>query len=559
MASLRPSTLLAAMVLAAMAVYALTTAGPYGMRILTIGGIYALNVIGYQFIFGHAGALSLAQGTFFGLGAYTAALLGLHLDVGFLASFPAAILVPTAVALVIAIPVLRLETHYLALATLGISQVALLIATNWQAVTGGANGLPNVPGIVIFGHAFGRGMETFLAVWLLVGLGLVLAARILSANRRLTYQLQREKPLAAQAVGIDRDRLRLAALVLSAGYGGAAGALYVHTTRVISPDALAFSVLVLTLAMTVIGGRLSLAGAVIGGLLLTLIPEWFRFLDQYYLLATGTVMLAMVVFAPNGLSALADRLRPAAPAAPQPVTAPPGPAPVADDKPALSVAELIKRFGGVTAVDIAELIIPQGQVCGAIGPNGSGKTTLLNLVSGFVAADAGTVAAFGHDLTPLPAFRRAGCGVARCFQHALLLDDRTVFDNVASARDPAAARAAIAVCGLDDLADRSCGALSFGRRRLVELARALAGSPRLVLLDEPAAGLSEDEQMQLAAIIAGRRDLTWLVVDHNTGFLAQVADRLVCLDAGRVIADGTPEAALADPAVRTAVFGEVPA
>ncbi|MGF1627472.1 MAG: ATP-binding cassette domain-containing protein [Alphaproteobacteria bacterium] len=567
---LRPSTILAALCAAGVVAYALTGAGPYQLRVLTLAGVYGLNVIGYQLIFGHAGALSLAQATFFGLGAYATALLSRSLGLDFLLTFPAAILVAGVVALAIAIPVLRLETHYLALATLGVSQVALLVAINWQTVTGGANGLPDVPGIAAFGLALGRGLPTFLAVWACLGIGLMVAARMLSPQRRLRFELQRERPLAAAAVGIDRDRLRLVALLMSAGYGGAAGALYVHTTRVISPDALAFSILVLTLAMTVIGGRLSLAGAILGALLLTQIPEWFRFLDRYYLLAYGAAMLAMVVFAPNGLAALVDRAVPKRASGrgedrspPAPASPPrPFPAPRDGEPLPLAIAYLCKAFGGVVAVDVARLEVPPGQVCGIFGPNGSGKTTLLNLVSGFERADRGTIVAFGRELGRLPAFRRAETGIARCFQQAMLLDDRPVLENVAVAvrgSDLRAGRAAalplLERCGLAALAEQPCRSLSFGQRRLVELARALAGRPRLVLLDEPAAGLADDDLARLGAVMAASRDVTWLIVDHNTTFLAAVADRLVCLDRGAVIADGAPAAVLRDPAVVDAYFG----
>ncbi|MEZ5669426.1 MAG: branched-chain amino acid ABC transporter permease [Alphaproteobacteria bacterium] len=234
---LRPSTAIAMLAVAAMLAYALTGAGPYGLRVLTLAGVWALNVAGYQFIFGHAGALSLAQGTFFGIGAYASALASLHLGAEFALTMPLAVAAASLVAAAVAVPVLRLETHYLALATLGISQVALLVAVNWESATGGANGLPNVPGIVLFGVALGRGLPTFVAVWICVGAGLAIAGLVLSPWRRLRYALQRERPLAAAAVGIDRASLRFAALLLSAAFGGAAGALYVHTTRVISPDA----------------------------------------------------------------------------------------------------------------------------------------------------------------------------------------------------------------------------------------------------------------------------------------------------------------------------------
>ncbi len=557
--------IVAALLIAAAALFG----DPYTQRVLTIAGVYAINVIGYQLVFGHLGALSLAQGAFFGLGAYTTSLLALNAGLPFPLTLAASVAVPTLLAAVIALPVLRLESHYFALATLGIAQVILVVAVNWTAVTGGANGLPNVPGIAFGEVPLGRGWPTMLAVWTGVVVVAVAALAWLRPRRRLALGLARQQPMAAAAVGIDIARLRFAAFLMSAACGGVAGALYVHTTRVISPDALGFSVMVTTLAMTVIGGRLRIAGALIGALLLAHVPEWLRFLGQYYLIAYGVALLAFVVLAPDGIAGWLARLVPVGkpshvgepPSAPHPV-----PAAASLAGPVLAAAQVCKHYGGVWAVDGVDLEVGAGEVHGIIGANGSGKTTLLNCLGGTVRADGGTIQFCGEDITAWSADRRARDGIARAFQTSMLLEGETVRDNVAAgwlgeggldgAR--AEADAVLARCGLAGAGDSAAGELPMALRRRVEIARALVGRPRLVLLDEPAAGLTEGEQEILADMIAGAatNGVAWIVVDHHLPFLRRVAGRLHCMAEGHVIASGAPDAVLDDPAVRRGYFGE---
>ena len=247
------------LLLAALVVYAGTRASPYDLRVLTLAGCQALLVLGYQFIFGHAGALSLAQGAFFGLGTYVTAILGTRYHWGFAATFPLSILAPLALAAVVAVPVLRLASHYFALATLGLAQVALLLVVNAGDWTGGALGLTGVPGIAILGEAVPRGLPLAAAVWGIVGLGAWLSWRVTHGLTGRAYAVLRSDPLAAAATGLARTRLRFSAFLLSAAYAGAAGALQAHTVGVVSSETLEFSVMVTCLAMTVIGGSTRIA------------------------------------------------------------------------------------------------------------------------------------------------------------------------------------------------------------------------------------------------------------------------------------------------------------
>ncbi|MHB1218750.1 MAG: branched-chain amino acid ABC transporter ATP-binding protein/permease [Alphaproteobacteria bacterium] len=553
---------------ALLTLYAAFMGDIYGLRLLTQAGIYALLVIGYQFVFGHTGAFSLAQGAFFGLGAYVTGILGAKLGWGFLATFPLSILLPAAFALLVAAPVLRLETHYFALATLGLAQVVLIGAVNWEALTGGANGLVGVPRVSLFGAQVAPGWPLLLFVWGLVALSGLLAWRLTRGMRGLMYRTLRERPLAAASVGLDGGALRAVAFVLSAAYGGAAGALHANSLGVVSPEVFDFSIMVACLTMAVVGGRTRIAGAILGAVLLIHLPEWLRGLEQYYLIAYGAALLLVVILAPDGLAGLVDllwrrRARGAHETLPfVPARASGAPAGGA----VLHIEHVAKSFGGVAALDGVSLRVAPGEVVGLIGPNGSGKSTLANIVTGLYRADQGHIRLDETALERLRPHEIARLGVARSFQTAELIGDASLIDNIAvafaCAREPLAlargrALTALAQAGLSERAWLNASSQPAGVRRLAEIARATARRPRLLVLDEPSASLTDDERATLARLLRGfaGNGLAILVIDHNVPFLAGLAGRLVCLEAGRVIAAGTPDAVLADPAVRRAYLG----
>jgi branched-chain amino acid transport system permease protein len=553
-----------------LALYALFFASSYDQRILTLAGIYVIMVLGYQFIFGHAGALSLAQGAFFGVGAYVTGILASQYGTGFLVTFPLSIAGASVLALIVAVPVLRLASHYFALATLALSQLLLLIAVNWVSVTGGANGLPGVPPITIGDWQATRGTSLLLFVWGIAAAAMLIARWQLNPLRVAVFTVMRDAPLAVPAFGIDPGLLRLRAFLLSAAFGGAAGALFVHTNRVVSPETLGFGIMITCLTMTVVGGRFGILGAVIGALLLTHLPEWFRGLDEYYLVAVGVLLLAMVVFAPDGLASFIKPAQASTPASSQPVTTKPVSL-ITDGPPVLNVSRLSKRYGGIQALDHVDLSVGAGEIVGLIGPNGAGKTTLANIITGIARADSGSIQSTDFDLTTATPTAIARAGIARTFQTPQLPDGLTVHEVVATAAansgsgsgsgsgSDVSARAAIATCHLSDIADARCGTLAHGLRRRVELARALAGEPHILVLDEPAAGLAPTEQTEIAEILRAlaAAGLAVLLIDHNIEFLRPLATRLACLDAGRVIADGPLDDVLADNAVRNAYFGLV--
>ncbi|MGA7806015.1 ABC transporter permease subunit [Bradyrhizobium sp.] len=571
---------------AALTVYALFFATPYDMRILTLCGIYALLVIGFQFIFGHAGAVSLAQATFFGLGGYITGIVATRFGAGFLVTFPLSIAGPVLLAVVVAIPVLKLEEHYFSLATLGIGLVVLLLAVQWSDITGGTNGLPGIPPIEFAGHVLSDRRSMLCFVWSVVVIGCLIVWQVTRGLHGLAFHLMREDRVAASALGLNIAHLRFTAFVLSAAYGGAAGALMAHVIHVVSPENLDLALMVTCLTMTVIGGRTRIAGAILGALLIVYLRERFRVLENYYMIAYGLAALSVLILAPYGLVGALERVRallfgpssnPQQPSVSEPA---PRAAAAAFHDPILAVHGVTLGFGGVRALDGVSFDLRNGEIVGLIGPNGSGKTTLLNVISGLYTCDEGQVTFRGDDITRAPAHVISKGGIARTFQHIHLVDELSALDNIALARagiDGAGVLKALSTIGHDRQLERArriafaaaerlgiasavmepCGALPYGTRRRVEVARAIATGPAMVLLDEPAAGLNEQEQLDLAERIKtiAADGITVVVVEHNLVFLAALAERLICLDRGKVIAAGLPDVVRRDPAVVEAYLG----
>src|SRR5262249_24667386 len=353
-------------------------------------------------------------------------------------------------------------------------------------------------------------------VWGIVAVGGLLAYQVTRGLHGHAYHLMRENREAAAALGLNIAELRFGAFVLSAAYGGAAGALMAHVIHVVAPENLDLTLMVTCLTMTVIGGRTRIAGAVLGATLIVYLREWFRVLENYYMIAYGTVALAVLIMAPYGLVGALERVRvllfgpsqvaPPAPGSSQiqsakPTASTPNPGPL------LAVDDVALAFGGVKALDGVGLSCRQGEIVGLICPNGSGKTTLLNVISGLATSQHGSVTFLDRDITKAPAYAIARLGISRTFQHIHLVDDLSALDNIAVARagidaggllraigpigrDRALDRArqiALAAAerlGIADVAMEPCGRLPYGTRRRVEVARALATAPRLLLLDE---------------------------------------------------------------------------
>ncbi len=494
-------------VLGLVPLFALAVLPAFGQRMVTLVGVYALMGLGYQLVFGQLGGLNLAQGALFGLGAYAAALAAPALG-------PAALLVSVLAAALpaalVAAPLLRLQSHYFALATLALASLVNLAAVHAETLTGGANGLAG------FAGALPRGPLLLAIVWSCLIAGVMAYARVFAGPAGEAARLLREAPLVAATLGIDGGLWRLVAFVAGGALAGLAGGFSAAVSGVVSPEATGFPIMVLCLTSVVLGGARHPLGAVVGAALAVCLPELMRGLQGAWLLAYAVATLAVVLWAPAGLAGLVDRVLDRAPPAPPPAGLPATVAPVAGPE-WLVLEGVTKRFGGVEALAGVSFEVARGEVVGLIGPNGSGKTTLLNVVCGLERADAGRIALDGLRIDHLPAHRVARAGIARSFQATMLPGDTKEAD----------------------------------------IARAVATGAAFVLLDEPAAGAGERERVRLEAFVRRLREAGRgvLIVDHDIELLSRLCDRLVCLERGAVIASGTPDLVRADPQVRASFLG----
>ncbi|MBB5691995.1 branched-chain amino acid ABC transporter ATP-binding protein/permease [Muricoccus pecuniae] len=564
---------------AAYALLGLFVTNSYHQLTLTLVPIWAIFGLSWNLLSGMTGLISFGHAAFFGLGAYTVALLFVKLGLTPWLGIPVAGLVGGLSGLLIGLPTFRLRGHYFALAMLAYP-LALLNVFLWlgyQEVS--------LPLVRERGWAFMQFADHRVYIYLALALLLVtmVAMRLVERSRYgMALMAIKQNEAAAEALGIDSRRLKLLTITLSGALAGAIGGFHAVILLVVTPEAV-FGMLISAQALTVamFGGVGTVWGPVIGALVLiplgeTLHAQFGAVLPGIQGVVFGTAIIAVILLAPEGLYWKAhDLLR--GRQAPQPEDAPAprqpspsgGPARVApaEDAPLILRAEGISRaFGGVKAVRDVTFSVRQGEILGVIGPNGAGKTTLFNLLNGFVRPDAGRVLLNGQDVTNLPPNRLARLGVGRTFQVVRPFARMSVADNVMSGAQVHAgsidearelARGAMRRVGLETMADARAGTLSNLDLRLMELARALAGQPRLLLLDETFAGLGGAEVDQLLPVIRGiaAEGTTVVIIEHTLHAMVRLVDRFVVLDHGAVLAEGLPEEVTGNRAVIEAYLG----
>ena len=553
---------------------ATTPLSGYALNILMQAATYAIAVIGLTVVLGLCGQINLAQAAFFGIGAYAVGLGtvdgGLNFWICLITGLGLAVVLGAA----LGASTLRLGGHYLAMVTISFQQILTLVLTNWIPVTHGPDGVPNIRRPALFADG-----QSYLALCVLV-LAVVgwLVWHMPRTRLGRAMRAVRDNELAAGVSGIDIYRTKVAAFALGALLAGLGGGLFAGSFTYISPDQFSFAESIVFLTMALLGGVGSPVGAVIGTALLILIPEWLRFLKEIpglYLAIYGLAVILIVVFMPDGIwGFLGDqvrrlrRARPAPPPAAELTLSQGG----ASTAPMLEVSDLSKHFGGLKAVDAVSFTVARGGIHALIGPNGSGKTTTLNVLSGLYSPTGGTVRLAGQDVTRLSPHRRAAAGIGRTFQNIRLFRSMSALENViigaerpdnpSGARDRAGlearARAALAFVGLEGRALEPISGFSYGHQRLIEIARALAGNPVLLLLDEPAAGLNSSEKNALTVLLRrmAAKGLTILIIDHDMTLVSDVASHITVLNFGRRIADGVTATVLREPAVIQAYLGE---
>ncbi|WP_336204111.1 branched-chain amino acid ABC transporter ATP-binding protein/permease [Nonomuraea sp. LPB2021202275-12-8] len=561
--------------------------GGYSIHVIDVAIIFAILAIGLGLTMGVAGQINLAQVAFFGVGAYTVAILTTQAGLGFWTAAVLAVVAAVVFGILVGIPALRMQSHYLGIVTLGLA----LAFTNWvtnSTIAGRAEGISDIPVPPMFGIDLSSGYLFYYVELLVFVVSLAFALFVTRSPLGRRLRAMRDDDLAAGALGAEIPLLRMTAFVLSGLYGGVAGVLYAGLIRFVAPESFNIANMFLLLAMVIIGGRASIVGCVIGAIGLAMVREALLDASGYAQLGYGLVVVLVVVFAPKGLAGLPEQLRLLLRRRGSGSRAQLGPflpydsAPAAAEGDALDVRNVTKRFKGLIALDTVSLTVPTGQIRGIVGPNGSGKTTLFNVISGFYTATQGSVLLGGHDVTGEAPYRLSQRGVARTFQNLRLFEDLSVRENILVGLDRtrtawiwrypilpwkvlgyerrlrARAEELIERFGLADVAGAEPRSLPYGIQRRIELARAMAMSPTLLLLDEPAAGLNGEEVRQLGEIVRSIRDsgVTVVIIEHNMGLVMSLCEQVTVLSGGKVIADGPPAEVAVHPDVVAAYLGD---
>jgi ABC-type branched-subunit amino acid transport system ATPase component/branched-subunit amino acid ABC-type transport system permease component len=547
-------------------------------------------------ITGYAGQLSLAQAVLAGAGALAAAWLSPHVP------FIVAVLFGAAVAgaggLLVGIPALRTRGATLAIATLALGAAVSDVLINGSSYDGGSEGF-TISSPSLFGWdispLFHDNRYAFVTLTILFLLALMMSnLRRSVTGRRMLAMRSNER--ASAALGVPSSYLKLYAFVLSAAIAGVGGVLLAFLQPVVqvgSIDTFTVSTGIVIVAATVVGGVGFIGGAIAGSLLvaggiMSKVFGGFSEINSYLPLVGGVSLVLMLIFQPDGVfeghrvllaraGARLRRLVPARPARPAFTVA--GAVPAVPRK--LLVEGLSVSFSGVKALQDVSVEVAPGEIHGVIGPNGAGKTTLIDAVTGFVTAGRGSVSIGGDDITRWPARRRAAAGVSRSFQSLELFEDLTILENIAVAcerpgparylldllrpgriRLTGSAMEALRDFDLADSLDKKPGEVSFGQRKIVAIARAMASAPAVILLDEPAAGLDDHEAGELSGVIV-RLARDWgvgvLLVEHKVDMVMSISDRITVLEGGRILATGTAAQVAGNPAVVDAYLGAAPA
>ena len=532
---------------------------------------------------------------------------------------PGAAIVAAFFGILFGAPTLRLKGDYLAIVTLGFGEIVPIVVRNEQKLTNGAMGLNGVLAPRAFGYNFGVNATPYYYVAVGMIILLIFVSYRLKASRvGRAWMAIREDEIAAGAMGVNRTRLKLLAVATGAGVGGMTGTLYIAKLQTATPDMFQFPVSVMILVMIVLGGMGSVPGVVVGALLLQLLQSWFLQdltqwlhalgrlvgsvalqevqLAQSIELIFGIILVTMMLYRRQGLI---PATRTTAPLSMEEQAAHPSRggigvslsklarAPVPEGAPLLETRGLTKRFGGITAVRGVDLVVRPHSVVGLIGPNGSGKTTFFNLVTGLDTPDSGEILLAGHNITGLPAHAVVERGLARTFQMLRLFPDMTVLENVlvgmhawthanavGAVLRPASVRReehesvewameVLRIFGnrLIPRVNHLASSLSYANRRRLEIARAIASRPSLLLLDEPTAGMNPAETMELADQIRSLKDmgLTILLIEHKLNVVNNISDKVAVLDYGEKIAEGTAEEVHRNPDVIRAYLGRTSA
>jgi branched-chain amino acid transport system permease protein len=562
---------------------------PFWIVLLDNIGLAALVAMGLVLLTGVGGLTSFGQAAFCGFGAYTTAVLTTAYGVSPWLTLPLALLVSGVAAVLLGIITVRLSGHYLPLGTIAWG-IALFYLFSKLEFLGRNDGISAIPPLAIGPLKMLDPGTIYFVIWIAVILCAVLSMNLLDSRTGRAIRALRRGHVAAEAFGVQTPRAKLLVFIYAAVLAGLSGWLYAHFQRAANPTPFGAQAGIEYLFIAVVGGAGYVWGAVLGAaivvvlkeILQSYLPLVFGGQGQLEIIVFGIMLVVLLQLAPTGVWPWLMSLLPFEFGRPRPDTKV---APLAHIRPNLESGPLLqidsaqKRFGGVIAVNKVSFDVQAREIVALIGPNGAGKSTTFNLITGVLSSSGGTISLLGKNIDNAPPQEVVKLGVARTFQHVKLVPDMTVLENVAigahlrghagaitsmlrldradEAGLLAEAARQIERVGLSEQINQLAGSLSLGQQRIVEIARALCVDPILLLLDEPAAGLRHMEKQRLAALLRQLRDggMSVLLVEHDMGFVMDLADRIVVLDFGTKIAEGAPAAIKTDPEVIKAYLG----